>query len=473
MKITASALERIALCPGSYFAEKGLRSEQHPSAAEGELLHRAMAKQVALNELNREQGRLVRLCTELGRELKQRLFGDDPGVVHLERFISCRFRAGTISTKLDYISVHGNRALVIDWKFGYGAVEPSEVNLQLRAYSLAVSHEWPGITEVHVAIIQPYADREHRVSCCVYDAADLLLATGEMDTILQHLVTVEAGQFGTAARNPGEAQCKYCKALGTERCPESMATAKTLTAISPGAIMPTGEALSMWLDRCAVVKKVVEVVEKHAKAELEAGREVPGWKLRPGNNVRTLPDAEEAWNVMSDTMTPAGFMTVRRCLNSWRQYDGTYFTLRQVDRRSADVGVAGAVHHPARGGSCDVRSAPPRGPVAVCGFTRLLRIYGAPAGTVATDALPRAVGHADLLHRHHQRDGADGVPTMTPEQRQRYTETQRAARARRRAKPKPVKLDALDRKALPSLEAMREARRNDPPVWRTITGCWA
>ena len=62
---------------------------------------------------------------------------------------------------------------------------------------------------------------------------------------------------------------------------------------------------------------------------------------------------------------------------------------------------------------------------------------------------------------------------MTPEQRQRYTETQREARARRRAKPKPVKLDALDRKALPSLEAMREARRNDPPVWRTITGWWA
>lgn len=315
MKLTASSLERVALCPGSYFAEKGLKSVQHPAAKEGELLHSAMAKQVALNELNREQGRLVRLCTELGRELKQRTFGEPapgmanvaPGIVSMERFISWRCSTGVISTKLDYVTVHENKALVIDWKFGFGAVEPSEVNLQLRAYALAVAQEWPDVTEVHVAIIQPYADREHRVSVCVYGVEDLVTAAIQLGGILELLRIAET--VGLPPRYPGEAQCKYCKALGTERCPESTETAKALAVISPSEIMPVGADLAAILNQCGVVMNVVEAIREHAKAELAAGREVPGWKLRDGNNVRTLPDPQEAWSVMGDYMSAESFMS--------------------------------------------------------------------------------------------------------------------------------------------------------------------
>lgn len=309
MKVNASALERVFSCPGSFFAEQGFAFETNAAAEEGNLLHAVMAGSKPYEPLTREQKRLIDICRAEGREIRERVFPDGKPQWQAELFLrwSSDSPAGQISAKLDFVAALECKGLILDWKFGRTPTPMAECNYQLRAYALAARREYPNLSEITVAIIQPYNERGERTSVATYTIEDLGLAEAEFRGLFRTLAGMEKNP-NLRKRIPSDAACKYCRALGTERCPESQEIAKALVQIQPNAVMPVGADLSDWLDRAAVAEDLIKALRDHARAEIAAGREVPGYTLSTPREVRQINDVAEAWMRMESSLSSEAFM---------------------------------------------------------------------------------------------------------------------------------------------------------------------
>lgn len=173
------------------------------------------------------------------------------------------------SGKADAVYVVGDHALIIDYKTGRGEVEPAVGNMQLRALAVLLKSDQPGIRIIDVAVIQPLVARDPLV--CRYEGADLDRAAAEVNAIMRDI------HLPDAPRVTSEAGCKYCRAKSI--CPEAQGQVQALTTVPETALAPV--ELARLLDACKVAESVIDEIRARAKAELTAGREVPGWRLRP------------------------------------------------------------------------------------------------------------------------------------------------------------------------------------------------
>lgn len=190
----------------------------------------------------------------------------------------------------DAIVIQGNLVDVIDLKFGRGVKVDAEHNEQAQLYALGVLQELDfiyDIKRVRVTIHQPRLDH---------------VSVWEIDR-----ETLE--QFGEDARdaaantaredaepNPGPKQCKWCKAKATCKALAKMAheTARLDFADrTPDAAELTSEQVAEVLARERLITDFLKSVKQHAKSELQAGREVPGFKLVAGRSVRKWRDEGE------------------------------------------------------------------------------------------------------------------------------------------------------------------------------------
>lgn len=305
IRLSPSTIDRVAACPGSFLAEKALPWVEGDQADEGKLLHAVMNCAAVQDRLDGEQKLSIRICTSAGATLVEEHLSGPTKFVR-ERRLRCQIGDMEISGVVDFQAWDGYGShLVIDWKFGREPVDPAEANRQLRAYAvLAARNREDGFaTKVVVAVVQPRVELERRISVAVYTPEDLIAAAEEMQALAAQAVNPDA------PRNPGPKQCKYCRAGGTDRCPESR---ETLVALRPPdevlAPLPTGEELGTLLKKAKVAEAVIGRLRDHAREELAAGREVPGWQLVPGMKVRTLPDTAAVWARLSDFMDPDDFM---------------------------------------------------------------------------------------------------------------------------------------------------------------------
>lgn len=289
IKASASSLDRIAACPGSHVAEQGLPYKPSDAAAEGTLLHDVMSGQRDTKGLTTAQRRYINYCGEQGRALlAEHVDAEKPEIVK-EWYSQARLLDSIVSTKLDFVAWGDTKALVIDWKFGHNPVDRAEVNLQLRPYAIIAAQEKPGIQSVVVAVVQPTVAPEDRVTVAEYTRDDILQAKAEINAIL-----VDAAK-PDAPRVPG-AHCKYCKALGTTRCPESAEVATTLVPLTKSQVMPVGAELAKFIDAWKIMEPMVKALMEHAREQLQADpSSVPGYELTPDIPIRTLPDVEAAW----------------------------------------------------------------------------------------------------------------------------------------------------------------------------------
>jgi len=181
-----------------------------------------------------------------------------------------------------YNTIH-HILVVADLKYGRGVVVEVEGNLQLPYYGLgaALELEQP-ITDVVLAIVQPrapHADgpvREIKMSyleLIEYGAALLAAARRTLDP--------------NAPLNPGS-HCRWCPASGV--CPAQREQAFALAQIefkpeAPHKIfLPAPETVPIeqvveWLPHFDTVEAFIKACRGHVQARLEAGIEVPGWKL--------------------------------------------------------------------------------------------------------------------------------------------------------------------------------------------------
>lgn len=236
---------------------------------------------------------------------------------------------------------------IIDYKDGMSAVN-AEGNLQLEQYALGAlcAHQDKDFKTIRMTIIQPKMRDK--------GGDGVLWAQYSYDTLMTKVGTLAAQAAATddpnAPFNPGDSQCKYCRAKGgcsalTNRALESSGIAfenldLATQAASKEATELSDEKVREILEAAPLIRQMLEGVEKEAQRRLEAGKDIAGLKLVRGRGSRdwsvdepTLVGILKKAGVPQDAcyehklISPAKMEKLR-----WTKRDGTEQTLSDKHR---------------------------------------------------------------------------------------------------------------------------------------------
>lgn len=193
---------------------------------------------------------------------------------------------------------------VIDYKHGRGVPVYPEENSQLMIYGLGDNVKEDMMpTDVTLTIVQPRCPKNEAVDSWTIPADELRM--WGTDVLLP---AAEATDDVMAECVPGEKQCYWCRASGHCDAAHNMALTVAVEEFPeledgpPDPGLATKAVMAMDMDRVLRIKAMQPFMEAAIKAavaridaELNAGREVPGWKLVEGkSNRRWKAGAEEA-----------------------------------------------------------------------------------------------------------------------------------------------------------------------------------
>ena len=191
---------------------------------------------------------------------------------------------------------------VIDFKYGAGVpVSPVE-NTQMMLYALGAWELFSAtddIQTVRMSIVQPRIQSEPETWSLSID--DLL-------TWAHHTLkpAAELAWEGKGALNPGEKQCRWCKAKPQCRAWKDRygALADFVCHTDPGANDPrllTPDEIGGWLKEAQDLVDYVRGLTEYAQQLLQSGTGVPGWKLVEGRSTRRFTDPDAAFKAMEDS----------------------------------------------------------------------------------------------------------------------------------------------------------------------------
>ncbi len=293
---SASGMQRLFLCPGSWNAERKCpHDEESEDAAMGTMLHACMEQGTTPEDP--EDAEAVAWC----REMEDFLCNKYLGSTDVSRYREVRlFERGDrlFSGKPDMVAVGTRRALVVDYKFGRLPVAAAECNLQLSALAVLVMDmfEDGAVDEVFVCILQPYASRKEP-AVCRYTRESVEQARAFFRAC------IEQAQDEHAPLKPSEKACRYCRAQSS--CP---AVKLALVNVTSGDLTAAWEEWSPEkrreaYDLAKLAKKWAASVEAKVKADLKAELEIPGLCLTSGKKAFTVTDAAAAFQILNGLFT--------------------------------------------------------------------------------------------------------------------------------------------------------------------------
>ena len=292
---SASGMQRLFLCPGSWNAERKCPiEEESEDAAMGTILHAHMEQGTTPEDP--EDAEAVAWCREMEKALYEKHLGmkenwtDVPKVREVRLFERDRLFSG----KPDMVAVGVRKAFVVDYKFGRIPVSPAECNLQLSALAVLVMDMFKegAADEVFVCILQPYASRKEP-AVCRYTRESVEQARAFFRAC------IEQAQDEHAPLKPSEKACRYCRAQSS--CP---AVKLALVQVTSGDLTAAWEEWSPEkrreaYDLAKLAKKWAASVESKVKADLRAEVEIPGLALAPGKKAFTVTDAAAAFQILN------------------------------------------------------------------------------------------------------------------------------------------------------------------------------
>lgn len=285
---SASSMERYLLCPGSYAAERGLPDTTSADSETGNRIHAALAGETVTPPLTDDEERTMEACRRQADDLITEIIPNNDAIHEEKRlWFGNQWSGKPDVVAVDCIFAEG---LVIDYKTGRGEVAKADGNMQLRALAVLVADEHK-LERVTVAVVQPLAGPP---SVCLYSAGDLKVAQKEIAGIIDSIHKTNA------PRIPSTKACQYCKAKGTERCPESIAVVEALPleiSRDGNTLVITPGQMSELLEKLPMVEGIIESIRAKAKRMLQADpNAVPGWTLKPGAERETITDPTTVFN---------------------------------------------------------------------------------------------------------------------------------------------------------------------------------
>ncbi len=308
MKIRCSNLHQAKLCPGSVQAQEGLPDQSSRYSEEGELIHKLLTLSnggeiEALPKLNKDQRKTYDLCVKI----RDWFISDYSKGTKIADIVQEQiFEYGALTGHPDWIGFYVTsdgklRSLLDDVKTGYIEVDEPADNMQLRGYAYLLFHTYSMLDEVIAHITQPHAKR---TDPCQYTRTELPDIDFEIEQI-----TAEASKPG-ARRIPSPEACRYCKACGTPRCPETMGKLSEIAKINPDLLtsLPASKKLELWKS-WKVVESIGKKIKEVFTSELKFNpASIPGLALEPGAEVRTIADVQGAYESLQDVVAQSDFL---------------------------------------------------------------------------------------------------------------------------------------------------------------------
>lgn len=315
---SASGLERLKLCRGSYNLESKFKEIEVSEVAEtGTLIHDCLAGVVDPIVLNESDLWTYEKCREYEEEMVRKFFDFQPdrikaAVRHSEQRLYLHDESNELATSgqvdVMYIDKETGACLVIDYKTGWKAVTDPAKNMQLRAYAVLAWKNY-GVKSVRVGVVQPNC--RPITADCDYTEEDLQKAYQQVLRILREAKEPDA------PLTPGAKQCEYCKAKSF--CPALAEHALSQTdqfkraveiILVSGAemdqreqLLPSNELADL-LDNIGVLTKWADSLKGEAKLRIRSGREVKGYGLVEPAAKREVKKPYELYERMKEFINP-------------------------------------------------------------------------------------------------------------------------------------------------------------------------
>jgi hypothetical protein len=199
-----------------------------------------------------------------------------------------------LTGKPDEILRQGNRAAVLDQKYGSYRVSDPADNIQLSIYALLASREDDAIEEVTVQILSPQ-----------FDFAPFTYSRALLNRLYQSVLVIINSLSDPGEPVPG-AHCAFCVARLI--CPAARDEAENAT-LAKVIELPLGEPaakLLMQIRRAQALFKEIEAFYRRV-LEREPGA-VPGWILEPGAVRRSIEDPIKAFERLVEVFSVQEFM---------------------------------------------------------------------------------------------------------------------------------------------------------------------
>ncbi len=294
-KPSASGMERLILCPGSWQLEQAAGDEpESKDAAFGTRMHKYM-EDGTLPE-NDEEREAVEWCRKKETYEAAEIFHKrNVGVQFPEPIRELRLwdKAQSFSGKVDVLYIYGDAAVIFDYKFGRTPATKATRNAQLAALALLVADNYPEVQVVYAGILQPYLDRW---DVCLVEYGR---AHDEFELVRARFKdAMAAARRENPKLKPGEAQCRYCKAASS--CPAvALALRSVVLTQFDRWTQLTPEQRRDWYDMTRFAKKVIEKVEANIKEDMKAGLEIPGLSLTDGKKAFEVGSPAKAFAVLN------------------------------------------------------------------------------------------------------------------------------------------------------------------------------
>lgn len=188
---------------------------------------------------------------------------------------------------------------VIDFKYGAGVPVSPVDNIQMMLYALGAWDLFSAtddIQTVRMSIVQPRIQSEPETweiseSSLIRWAEDFLKPMAKL------------AWEGKGELNPGEKQCRWCKAKPQCRAWKEKygPLADFVCHTDPGANDPrllTPDEIGAWLVEAQGIADYVKCLQEYAQQQLQQGHAVPGWKLVEGRSTRRFTDPDAAFKAI-------------------------------------------------------------------------------------------------------------------------------------------------------------------------------
>lgn len=319
-RFSPSGAHRWANCPGSIRAERGLPDTAGTFARHGTAAHE-LAEWCGKNELPPAnfagdpiavQGETFEVDHEMTEavELYLETVNADaaPGdTLTWEKRYNLPFLPGESFGTADATRYDPETQTlrVYDLKYGQGVAVEAVENLQGLCYAggavYALGAHCP-VRRVEVVIVQPRAFHpEGPVRRWMIDVVDLSERLADLRQAAERTMDPQA------PRKPGS-WCRFCKAQATCATLSSYALAEAQmvfndTPVDPDTLTP--EQVGNLLLKAAVIRSWIGAVETHVYSLLNAGTQVPGWKLVDKRPRRSWADESAARDALLAMGLPA------------------------------------------------------------------------------------------------------------------------------------------------------------------------
>jgi hypothetical protein len=184
----------------------------------------------------------------------------------------------------DLIGRIGNRAIVLDWKFGDGVIVDAEDNAQLMFYAAAAmrtpesSWAFDGATEVECVIIQPPAARR-------WVTTPERIRQFERDLVQ----AVKLSTLPDAQLTVGD-HCRFCTAKPI--CPQMTGAADRALAVKLDNL--DAGKISTYLKNADLLETWISSLRELALSMMESGANLPEYKLVAKRAIRQWTDEDKA-----------------------------------------------------------------------------------------------------------------------------------------------------------------------------------